>query len=795
MIDEKGNLATLRTIDTTPQGFEGVVFVQGHTSAGDGGAGIFEWVANPVGTPPPNGDDDGTWIKPNNYTGSGRWIRQVDVRGPFHAEWFGAKGDGATDDAAAIGACLTRFGKVSLLAKTYVVKSPLTLSAGGLAEGQGVDKTTVKNQTPEPTPQVYRKVAAFTGNSPDNAAVRDMTIDCWFTESSEAAKDYTTRQAVSLVGTGIVVERVKAVNFGVGYNRTQNDPNTTLTGGECFVISAVNPPGNPKGNTVSECLVTAAGTRSSQLDIPSAKPIPEITCLSTGGAGHLDLALGGSIRRNRVYDIPYAPNETGARQYSTPHAITVSNCNGTEIAENEIVNCDGVGIYIGSWTDEKVVIRDNRMVGINVGVALGVVQKEIDQKLYPSHTGTQILQNLILLGQNKQTSSMQGVSFYVDNITDPAVRLRDISVRRNYIKGTRPTGAAFVPVGVNLNLNKMVFENIHIEDNILEIPDPDDRTLVVGGTSYPMGFNAAYENCIMFAPDGNYFSPAHGVYPGPGDEPTAWSKVKVHGNRNLAGTDMRLKVVRYGSVTPSDPPRRFWAPFSQRNARFRAPSFGGRAGVFYDEFIGTLPRSALGWTSAVANQGSVNEGTPDGSAPGVVAVNIGTAAAGEAALRLANASFVLANSASVIHIIEFRAARSSGNAPGEDYECALGLRNAGETDAIWFRASQTGGEAFLPYTRVNGTDISINPNNNMKSWGPGDWYVFRLELIPYGTKLEARFFMNWRWLGSAWNDGSQTQIPAGPLELAFRARRLAPASGGADRSLLVDYAQHQIVRV
>jgi len=67
----------------------------GFYAPGDGGGGVFYWDSSSVATP-----DIGTIVQPTATVGAGRWIRMFS--GPVNIKWFGAKGDGATDDFTAL---------------------------------------------------------------------------------------------------------------------------------------------------------------------------------------------------------------------------------------------------------------------------------------------------------------------------------------------------------------------------------------------------------------------------------------------------------------------------------------------------------------------------------------------------------------------------------------------------------------------------------------------------------------------------------------------------------------------
>jgi len=67
----------------------------GFNEPGDGGGGVWYWDSTSTATV-----NIGTVVKPTATVGAGRWIRTYDA-GAVNVRWFGAKGDGATDDTDA----------------------------------------------------------------------------------------------------------------------------------------------------------------------------------------------------------------------------------------------------------------------------------------------------------------------------------------------------------------------------------------------------------------------------------------------------------------------------------------------------------------------------------------------------------------------------------------------------------------------------------------------------------------------------------------------------------------------
>jgi|GEM_PF-4082870 hypothetical protein len=139
------NIATLRTNTVAYP----IIFVQGYTSINDGGEGFFQYVS----TDTSSADNGGTII----VDASGHRYYRADA-GNVNVRWFGAKGDGVSNDTTAIQAADTYArsfgGTVFFPAGTYMV-SQLVLYTGSNWRGVGRNATTIKQIIGSNTDLIY----------------------------------------------------------------------------------------------------------------------------------------------------------------------------------------------------------------------------------------------------------------------------------------------------------------------------------------------------------------------------------------------------------------------------------------------------------------------------------------------------------------------------------------------------------------------------------------------------------------------------------------------------------------
>jgi|GEM_PF-5815061 len=150
MLDLVSNITDLKNYSTSSLNTGDTIIVSGYYSLGDGGGGNFFWDGASTET-----DNGGTIIEPTGG-GTGRWIRESN-NGVINVRWFGAKGDGITDDTNKIQTAInyinalplgTQFstnvgGTLKIPRGDYVVTT-ITLKQGVTLNGDGARSTRLK---------------------------------------------------------------------------------------------------------------------------------------------------------------------------------------------------------------------------------------------------------------------------------------------------------------------------------------------------------------------------------------------------------------------------------------------------------------------------------------------------------------------------------------------------------------------------------------------------------------------------------------------------------------------------
>lgn len=132
------NLAALKALISRPE----LVTIEGYTTAGDGGHGPFYWDEGSNTTA-----DDALVVQPTAGT-AGRYKRLWDGR--LDVKWFGAKGDGTTDDkpafaAAVVAAAAAGGGVVYAPSDIYRFASGLVITSSNIhLMGDGPSATWIK---------------------------------------------------------------------------------------------------------------------------------------------------------------------------------------------------------------------------------------------------------------------------------------------------------------------------------------------------------------------------------------------------------------------------------------------------------------------------------------------------------------------------------------------------------------------------------------------------------------------------------------------------------------------------
>jgi hypothetical protein len=351
---------------------------------------------------------------------SGAWVRRFE--GPLQAGWFGAAGDGATDDFEPIQQALTFAGAaagkhIQVPAGTYRVSKPLSVPNGVILEGSGANSVliasnasgtepwvinvaggsefTIRNMKLTPTTGgTYRSgiyLSACTHAKIENITVQGQTdgsgiflwdcdscvVDNIYFDGGAGRKGYGA-YAVGCKGCKIVNSTAINCNQGFCLSGKGTDPQSTRTIDETF------------GNTIANCYVRYCTTQafninSSTYNTMSNCHAEDYSGTSTHKAFQTKDVSGDDTRGNVFIGCTVKNYPAGFGGQQASHAQFIG-CTGRDLSTNgfELVSCSDfqiIGCSIvefgeaGIWTSGGTVRchLDNITLETSAKSAKGIV--------------------------------------------------------------------------------------------------------------------------------------------------------------------------------------------------------------------------------------------------------------------------------------------------------------------------------------------------------------------------------------------------------------------------------------
>lgn len=135
-----------------------VIYLEGHSTAGDGGQGVFRWAEG--SEPGTYVDNNGTIIVPTGGDGSAAWLRGFE--GEVNAAWFGSHPDLADNKPslqAAVDYCEVSGDSLCIPAGTYAISVGITTIRVSI-RGEGRKKTILSVTGIVPTDAIYIQATA-----------------------------------------------------------------------------------------------------------------------------------------------------------------------------------------------------------------------------------------------------------------------------------------------------------------------------------------------------------------------------------------------------------------------------------------------------------------------------------------------------------------------------------------------------------------------------------------------------------------------------------------------------------
>jgi hypothetical protein len=298
------------------------VFVRGYYAANDGGEGFFYWNSSDTAA-----TNRGTVLKGKTIgseLATGRWQRVFKQAGPINVLWFGAKGDGATDDTLALRDAITIGGSNA----TLLYPGGRTFLKSGALEPLS-DQTWLMHGAKH---KRANQVTVATATAITTSGVQTVTVG--------STNGFYVGMDVTVFNGG---------SFDASTHRITSMTSTTMTLGTLFTTAF------PSGGTV-----VSAFAQIKAVNVPRVR------------------IFGGEVDGNQANNAALQKWELSAEIYLASDGGTVrevyihdAQAEGIELAginplveHCRIEDCQGNGIHL--FASVNAVVRENKIKNVNL---------------------------------------------------------------------------------------------------------------------------------------------------------------------------------------------------------------------------------------------------------------------------------------------------------------------------------------------------------------------------------------------------------------------------------------------
>jgi hypothetical protein len=142
-----------------------------------------------------------------------------------------------------------------------------------------------------------------------------------------------------------------------------------------------------------------------------------------------------------------------------------------------------------SWWNRNTVIVGNRFVGVTVGLSLCLMGAEAKPIQCPRHESVLFAHNEIVTGAHRHAPwGVCGVSLFGGDMPS-TLRMQGIHIRENTLSGrafTNAKGQRSCPLGIKIQILRATYDDLRIENNLLDFPDYAEGSVWVEQEPYAM---------------------------------------------------------------------------------------------------------------------------------------------------------------------------------------------------------------------------------------------------------------------------------------------------------------------